>query len=205
MGRDLFALTRKIKIDFPGAQAPSSMMPLDYYGSGTPPPRVAVMDMCFGGGADDTLAIRTAGGEMLTLDLSDTHEAVEKMAEEFASFADDHEHGDFKMLSGGFGMASITAMDAIAFPPLMVTASADRMVSTLCKLLLACELNREILIRLIPCPMTNKSNTLVPTVSHTGPCLRLPGAHVDSDHADGRRGHMLHRAPQRVAVAAGHG
>ena len=38
------------------------------------------------------------------------------------------DYGPFEMLSGGFGSSLITGMDAISFPPLMVTSAEDKMV-----------------------------------------------------------------------------
>lgn len=35
----------------------------------------------------------------------------------------------FKLLCGGFGRAKVLGMDAITFPPLLLTISADRVVS----------------------------------------------------------------------------
>lgn len=38
------------------------------------------------------------------------------------------DHGPWKLLCGGFGRAKVLGMDAITFPPLLLTISADRMV-----------------------------------------------------------------------------
>ena len=70
--RELYSLTRKVQVGFPGSTLPSLLSGVGG-GSlepGVLPTRHAVLALCVCSGGEDALAVVTAGGEVLTLDMA---------------------------------------------------------------------------------------------------------------------------------------
>ena len=86
--------------------------------------RGAVLDMTVGGG-EDSVAVFTAGGEVLTVEVSELVEREERKVDEH--LADSEEpmnlQGPFKLLHGGFGNSRVVGLDAITFRPLLAVRS----------------------------------------------------------------------------------
>ena len=70
--RELYSLTRKIQVGFPGSTLPSLLSGVSSSSlePGTLPTRHAVLALCVCSGGEDALAVVTAGGEVLTLDMA---------------------------------------------------------------------------------------------------------------------------------------
>jgi hypothetical protein len=89
--------------------------------------RSAVVDMTVGGG-DDSIAIFTAGGEVLTVEVSELVDREERKVDELLGDSDEpmNTQGPFRSLHGGFGTSRVVGMDAINFRPFMAVVTADR-------------------------------------------------------------------------------
>ena len=91
--------------------------------------RNAVLDMTVGGG-DDSIAIFTAGGEVLTVEVSELIDREDRKVDEFLGDSEDpiNTQGPFRSLHGGFGTSRVVGLDAITLRPLMAVVTADRFV-----------------------------------------------------------------------------
>jgi hypothetical protein len=133
VARELFVKTRQVQVGFPGSALP---FPLPggvgaYGGNDAVLQRCAVVDLSVCIAGEDVLSVLTVGGEVLTLDMAVVQEREEKHAEEILGHSEEPDFGLFEQLSGGFSSSMIMGMDAISYPPILATASADKMVRLL--------------------------------------------------------------------------
>lgn len=91
--------------------------------------RGAVLDIAIGGG-DDSIAVFTAGGEVMTVEVSELIDREERKVDELLGDSDDpiNTQGPFRSLHGGFSTSRVVGLDAITFRPLMAVVTIDRFV-----------------------------------------------------------------------------